>query len=136
MSKRNYKKEWETLPEFQSWLSGEGSVARCKYCKVDLRPQKADLVKHSQGKKHSEFANAVRLQPSVSSFRPIEDLPASKKKRLEIRVALNCAVSTSFRSMDSLGSILEDELGKTGDEFLLLFNFVAFQRPLKQMKAI
>ena len=59
--------------------------------------------------------SAVILQPSVSStLKNYEDLPISKKKRLEIRVALQTAVCSTFRSVDSLGSILEDELGKNG----------------------
>jgi hypothetical protein len=40
-------------------------------------------------------------------------LPASKKKRLELRIALQTAASSSFRASDGLGSILEQELGKS-----------------------
>jgi len=114
---KHYRKEWEKLVEFKGWLSEKGTLAHCKLCRADLRPQLADLRKHAKGKKHSELVSIKRLQPSVSSFKPLEDLPLSKKRRLEIRVALNCAVSTSFRSLDSLGSILEDELGRTGKFF-------------------
>ena len=109
---KQYRKEWEDLPECKNWLSGEGDRAHCKVCKTDLRPQLADLKKHAQGKKHLSFVQAKRFQSSISAFKPIEDLPVNKKRRLELRVALQTAVCTSFRSLDSLGSILEQELGR------------------------
>ena len=111
---KHYRKEWEKLPDFKDWLTGDGDVAQCKLCKAHLRPQLADLRRHALGKKHSDFARARRLQGPAPAFKPVEDLLSSKKKRLELRVALHCAVSSSFRSLDSLGSILEDEIGKSG----------------------
>ena len=113
---KHYRKEWEKLPDFKDWLTSDGDMAKCKLCKARLRPQLADLRRHASGKKHSDFAKARRLQGPVPVFKPAEDLPVSKKKRLELRVALHCAVSSSFRSLDSLGSILEDELGKSGTQ--------------------
>lgn len=112
---RKYRKEWEKFPELKNWLKGEGDSAQCKVCNTNLQPHLADLKKHAKGKKHLELMRAVILQPSVSStLKNYEDLPISKKKRLEIRVALQTAVCSTFRSVDSLGSILEDELGKNG----------------------
>lgn len=113
---RRYRKEWEDIPEFKIWLDGgEGDTAYCKLCKANLRPQLNDLKKHASGKKHSELVKSKQQQPNIaSSFTKFEDLPIGKKKRLEIRIALQTAVCTTFRSVDSLGSILEDELGKNG----------------------
>ena len=109
---RQYRKEWEEIRELKGWLSGEGDKAFCTVCRAELHPQLADLKNHSQTKKHSLFLKAKKFQPSVSSFKPIEDLPASKKRRLELRIALQAAACTSFRSVDTLGSVLEQELGR------------------------
>lgn len=119
---RQYRKEWENIPELKEWLTGEGDSARCKICKTDLHPQLADLKKHAHGKKHSELLRARRHQPSVSSsLKTLGELPINKKKKLEIRIALQTAVSSSFRSVDGLGSILEDELGKNAFQVNDLF---------------
>ena len=111
---KHYRKEWEKLPEFANWLTGDGDTAKCRLCNVSLRPHLTDLKRHAQGKKHSDFVNAKRLQGPIKAFKPAQDQPISKRKRLELRVALHSAVSSSFRSLDSLGSILEDEIGKSG----------------------
>jgi hypothetical protein len=109
---KQYRKDWEDLPECKNWLSGEGDTAHCKLCKADLRPHLADLKKHALGKKHLSFVQAKNFQPAVSLFKPLEDLPTNKKRRMELRIALQTAVCASFRSLDSLGSILEQELGR------------------------
>ena len=111
---KHYKKEWEDLPEFKNWLSGEGDTAHCKLCKANLRPQLADLKKHANGKKHLAITKAKTFQRSVASTaKNIEDLQVYKKRRLEIRLALQTAFCTSFRAVDSLGTILEEEFGKS-----------------------
>ena len=112
---RKFRKEWENIPEFKIWLTGEGDSAFCKLCKTELRPQLADLKKHALGKKHSELENVRKHQPNIASkLKKFDDLPNVKKKRLEIRVALQTAICSTFCSLDSLGSILEEELGRSG----------------------
>ena len=77
---QHYKKEWEDLPEFKNWLSGEGDTAHCKLCKASLRPQLADLKKHANGKKHLAITKAKTFQRSVASTaKNIEDLQVYKK---------------------------------------------------------
>lgn len=116
--KKHYKKDWESLPEFKNWLTGENDTAKCKLCNVNLRPHLNDLKRHAKGQKHSDLERAKKLQVPVQAFKPVEDLPISKRKRLELRIALHCAVSSSFRSLDSLGTILEDEMGKSGNNHI------------------
>ena len=111
---KHYRKEWEELSEFKCWLTGEGDIACCKLCKTDLRPQLADLKKHAQGKKHIQIVQAKGFQSSVSALKPVEDLPSTKKRRLELKIALQSAACSTFRACDVLGSILEQELGRTG----------------------
>ena len=112
---RKFHKEWENIPEFKIWLTGEGDSAFCKLCKTELRPQLADLKKHALGKKHSELENVRKHQPNIASkLKKFDDLLNVKKKRLEIRIALQTAICSTFRSLDSLGSILEEELGRSG----------------------
>ena len=97
---KHYKKEWEDLPEFKNWLSGEGDTPHCKLCKANLRPQLADLKKHANGKKHLAITKAKTFQRSVASTaKNIEDLQVYKKRRLEIRLALQTAFCTSFKSI-------------------------------------
>lgn len=94
---KKYKKDWENIPDLKNWISGDGDKAFCKICQINLRPQLFDLRKHSATEKHLFNARSKSFQPSVSTFKPLEDLPSSKKKILELRVALHSAVSSSFR---------------------------------------
>lgn len=107
-----YRSEWEQVPELKDWLTGGEDGAKCKVCNTALRPQLADLKRHAETQKHQTQVQAKRFQPSILTFRPTADHPSVKKKRLELRIALQSACCTTFRSVDSLGSILEDELGK------------------------
>jgi hypothetical protein len=50
----------------------------------------------------------------VLALKPVEDLPSTKKRRLELKIALQSAACSTFRACDVLGSILEQELGRTG----------------------
>ncbi len=111
---KHYRKEWEELSEFKCWLTGEGDIARWKLCKTDLWPQLADLKKHAQGKKHIQIVQAKGFQSSVSALKPVEDLPSTKKRRLELKIALQSAACSTFCACNVLGSILEQKLGRTG----------------------
>jgi len=77
---KRYKKDWENLPEFKNWLTGENDVAHCKVCKIDLRPQLADLKRHVQSQKHTKNVRAKAFQPSLKDLKPPEDLQSTKKR--------------------------------------------------------
>ncbi|KAL7641933.1 UNVERIFIED_CONTAM: hypothetical protein RMT77_007807 [Armadillidium vulgare] len=53
---QNYRKFWETLPEFRGWLTeirGDSHHAYCTWCKKILNAHKRTLIDHKRSSRHS-----------------------------------------------------------------------------------
>lgn len=77
-----YKKEWEEIGEFKSWLkeSSKGKAyAMCTACHKDINVNsgKDALLKHRISKAHQNKIKIITNQPSVSKF--TVDLSAKRK---------------------------------------------------------
>lgn len=119
MSLLKYRPEWEKLPLLKDWLSkGKDEFqAYCRWCKSEIRPQLADIKRHSHSKKHTEAEKAKKLQPSLktkfkpSSSQSVELSEVQKRKRRELRFALYGATHSTFRAIDPLSKLLRQEFG-------------------------
>ena len=86
---RTYRKDWENLSECKGWLSGNGEMAYCKVCKTDLRPQLADLKRHSSTRKHVDLINVQEGSSKAAFNNFLGDSAMSeslKAKKFELQV--------------------------------------------------
>ena len=115
--KRLYNRDWEDLPELKRWLKKSDTVpdmAYCTLCRGNLRIHLNDLKKHPQTLKHKKLDEARKAQKSVvTAFKPTPRLltQQQKQKRRDLRFALFTSVKSSFRSIDPLGEIIDQEFG-------------------------
>jgi len=119
--KKSFRKCWLDLPECKGWLLERGDSAYCRLCMVVLRPQLADLKKHGKTEKHRKIVSGIKIQDPVHANVQNRISTADIKKRtLELRLALHCAVSSSFRS------------NLRGFPQGILSNFLIFLRKLRE----
>ncbi|KAK4328998.1 hypothetical protein Pmani_000634 [Petrolisthes manimaculis] len=80
---QNYKKEWESDPNFRGWLSNSvkgPEYFHCKACNTDGKAGKSEVEKHAEGKKHIQNIKAVKSTVSVL------EMPSVSGKRKEKQV--------------------------------------------------
>lgn len=110
---RAYKKAWERESDLKDWieLGPTRDVASCKLCKTTIRAHIGDLKRHIISLKHERSVNAKTMQKSVmvKQPQPTTVTPIMIKKRKELRLALYCAVHASFRAVDPLVDLLNNE---------------------------
>jgi len=119
--KKAFLNSWLTNPELSSWLINKNG-AFCKLCNCALRPHLSDLIKHSSTAKHKLRANEINTTKCLTRMvapTPEENTVQMKRHQLELRIALHCASQCSFRSLDTLGSILQEELGTVKESVLV-----------------
>ncbi len=113
---RHFNDDWLTDPDFKRWLKKSdlsSDKAFCKVCRKEIRAHIADLRQHAAGAKHQKAISAQHFQPKVSELAKKEIMSEEMKRRKrELRFALFTACKTSFRCIDTLGEIIQDEFGK------------------------
>lgn len=98
------------LPAFISdWVASteHGLAVKCKYCNCVLRAHYADLLKHTESKKHKE--SCVPKAGQLKQFIAQVSKPNCDQARREVRIALYTATHTSVSVVDELGEILHEE---------------------------
>ena len=112
---RTYKKEWENLPFCKNWLSKSklsDDKAFCKYCKSQIRLRLDAIKSHSITKRHKDLeASRVFQKPVNKVLPPKFQTEELKKRQRELRFALFTSIKTTFRSVDDLCEVLNQEFG-------------------------
>ncbi|XP_031352107.1 SCAN domain-containing protein 3-like [Photinus pyralis] len=112
--KKTYRKEWESIPVFKGWLQQvDSDIAKCKYCNVELRPHKTDLIKHSKTQQHIRKASNVPSTSQLARFGIVAESSFSNDQKVrDLKLATFVAVHSTLNTMDHLCDLLKD-IGKS-----------------------
>lgn len=84
----------------------EDDEAYCTVCRINLRPQKADLKKHGFTENHRKQFTKHTLHPKLSNVGITVRTITNEAKLQDLKLAVYVAIHSATRSIDHLGEIL------------------------------
>lgn len=108
---RHFNDKWVQMPAYKNWLTNkinlkEKDMVYCKVCSSYMSPHLTEIKRHGQSAKHTQHANQVLQQNSVSEVFKITSL-TEKTRIAELKLAaLFVTKNLSFSLSDTLTPLL------------------------------
>ncbi|XP_047543248.1 uncharacterized protein LOC125075583 [Vanessa atalanta] len=106
---QKYRKEWESLDEFQTWLKplpGDDTKAFCSFCKAELLAKLVDLKRHVETKKHKQKMQIISGNQTIK-FTAGEKFTNPKSRKAEGMLALYITEHSSVSCIDHLTDLVK-----------------------------
>ncbi|KAL4716426.1 hypothetical protein ACJJTC_015854 [Scirpophaga incertulas] len=106
---QKYRKEWESLNEFQTWLKplpGDDTKAFCTFCKAELLAKLVDLRRHTETKKHKQKMQIISGNQTIQ-FTPAETISNPNSRKAEGMLALYISEHSSVSCIDHLTDLVK-----------------------------
>ena len=102
---QKYRKEWESDDKLKEWIQPilkNASLARCKFCKCDLKAHYHLLIEHTKTRKHTNAVEPFSSQRQARlPFRPAPQ-PLQETAEAEAGMALFVTSHCALRNVDHL----------------------------------
>ncbi|XP_037943395.1 E3 SUMO-protein ligase KIAA1586-like [Teleopsis dalmanni] len=115
---QKYTKAWESDVLLKEWISPDitnNSMAICKYCRINLKADRKDLVAHASTEKHNKSVEAHKSAKSCYTLPTLfKTIDSETIKIAELKITAFIAEHASIHTVNHLTEILP-KLDKTSE---------------------